>query len=390
MYMSVEFIKKNGFSIKPDKLSDTSRTLINKIVNQILLGQDSWKTNQTYREYRLGQDEFPKDVDFYHIVDEIRTEIEMFSKIGKKYSFIIGSRTFTIFAIYPYNPSMRISPTNIYKMLDENVIKMYIWLYVATQFIQGSECSPQLTIYLYLTDHKKKIPKKSGEPLSEIHANTGFTMACPTVSNNIYIYRREEWFKVFIHETFHSLGLDFARMPEEIANREIFKMFSISCDLRFYEAYTETWAEIIHAIFVSMTPPSRVLESALNDERMFSLFQKTKLLKHHKMDYRELCSVSSQKRYNEKTAVFSYYFLKSIMMFYYNEFIEWCVENNGGTFAFKKTPANIISLTRFIKSHYNRQDYKENIENFEKWFSKNSHKDMIEMKSLKMSVSTME
>ena len=384
----LEFIKRNiGPSMKPEKLSLKAKELVDKIVSKIMMGQDSWKLNQTYREHRLT--EFPKGNLFYSIVREIREEIERFSKIGKEYSFTIGRRTFTIYAIYPYETGIRISPEKIYKMLDESVIKMYIWLYVVCDFIgEQSTCSPQLTIYWYLTKQSKKIPEINGELIDEINANTGFTMACPSVANSIYIYRREEWFKVFIHETIHSFGVDFAQMPEDKVNRAIFQIFGVQCDLRLYEAYTETWAEIINAIFVCMTPPPEVVENALNNERMFSLFQKTKVLDHQQIKYRELCVPSiHRKKYAERTPVFSYFIIKSILMFHYNDFIEWCVENNRGTFVFQKTDTNVGGFIEFIRSHYQSPRYIEATEQYDKWFSQNRHKKDIHMNSLRMSVS---
>jgi hypothetical protein len=388
MNPSIEFIKRNiGKWMKPEKLSLKAKELVNKIVSKILMGQDSWKINQTYREHRLT--EFPKGDHFSHIVGEIREEIEKFSKIGKEYSFSIGRRTFTIYAIYPCSPGIRISPEKIYKMLDESVIKMYIWLYVVCAFIgEQSTCSPQLTVYWYLTKRSKNMPEMYGEVIDEINANTGFTMACPSVANAIYIYRREEWFKVFIHETIHSFGVDFAQMPEEKVNRAIFQMFGVHCDLRLYEAYTETWAEIINAIFVCMTPPPELVENALNNERMFSLFQKTKVLGHQRIKYRELCTAStSRTKYAERTPVFSYFIIKSILMFHYNDFIEWCVENNRGTFVFQKTDANVGGFIEFIRSHYQSPRYITANDHYDKWFSQNRHKKDIHMNSLRMSVS---
>ena len=388
MNLPLEFIKRNiGKWMRPEKLSLKAKELVNKIVSKILMGQDSWKVNQTYREYRLT--EFPKGDHFFHIVGEIREEIENFSKIGKEYSFTIGGRSFTIYAIYPYSPGVRISPDKIYKMLDECVIKMYIWLYVVCSFIgEQSTCSPQLTVYLYLTKKSKKMPEMYGGVIDEINANTGFTMACPSVPNSIYIYRREEWFKVFIHETIHSFGVDFALMPEEKVNQDIFKMFGVRCDLRLYEAYTETWAEIINAIFVCMTPPLELVENALNNERMFSLFQKTKVLSHQQIKYRELCMAQpSRKKYSERTHVFSYFIIKSILMFHYNDFIEWCVENNSGTFVFQKTDTNVGGFIEFIRNHYQSPRYIEATDHYAKWFSQNHHKKDIHMNSLRMSVS---
>jgi len=377
----IEFIKKNiGPSLIPKKISGKSKALINKITDQILLGQDSWEHRRKYREHVLGEDEFPKGVDFEYIDPEIREEIERFSKVGKKYSFIVGGRAIVIYAVYPY--SGVIHKTAIYKMLNESVKKMYIWLYAGSHFAP-TECSRELTVYWYLTDKKKVLPEIDGEPIRSLHANTAFTFACSPVPNNIYIYRKEEWFKVFIHESFHSLGLDFAKMSEEIANSYIFKIFKVDCDLRFYEAYTETWAEIINVIFICMENPGLIFEILMNNERMFSLFQKTKILNHQKMKYRSLLSKNN---YKEETPVFSYYILKSIIIFFYDDFIEWCVDNNRGSISFNKTPENIKSLVSFIKTRFENPEYLKSIDEFERWFSTNGHKDTDEMETLRMSI----
>ena len=377
----IEFIKKNiGPSLIPKKISDKTKALINKIADQILLGQDSWMSRRKYSEHVLGDDEFPKGVDFEYIDPEIREEIERFSKIGKKYSFIVGGRTINIYSVYPYSGA--INKIAVYKMLDESVKKMYIWLYAGSHFAP-TDCSRELTVYWYLTDEKKVLPEIDGEPIGSLHANTAFTFACSPVPNNIYIYRKEEWFKVFIHESFHSLGLDFAKMPEDIANTEVFKIFKVDCDLRFYEAYTETWAEIINVLFVCMENPGSVFEILMNNERMFSLFQKTKILSHQKIKYRGLLSKNS---YKEETPVFSYYILKSIMMFFYDDFIEWSIDNNRGSIEFNKTPENIKSLVSFIKERVENPEYLKSIDEYEGWFSHNGHKEGREMETLRMSV----
>jgi hypothetical protein len=337
--------------------------------------------NPTYQEYVLT--EFPKDADFYHIVDEIREEIEMFSKIGKKYSFKIGSRPIVIYAIYPYNK--RVDRGKTYKMLDESVQKMYCWLFAATHFAP-KECSRELVVYWYLTDQKKRIPKKGDTTIDEVHANTAFTRACPTEANSIYIFRKEEWFKVFIHETFHSLGMDFAAMSDQYAKKAIFDIFPIQCDLRFYEAYTETWAEIINVLFVCIEKRGefsyKTVEAFLENERMFSIFQKIKILQYNKMKYEDLFSPST---YKENTNILSYYILKSIFMFFCNDFIEWCAQKNKGTIAFKKTPLNIVFLVNFVKSKYDYPTYLYTIREMEKWFSKKENKG-FEMGTMRMSI----
>jgi hypothetical protein len=378
------FLKKLPIEIPKEHLSPLARIFIDKIIHQIHLGQNAWKTNTSYKEHVLGSDEFPKGTHFHHIVDEIREEIETFRKIGKQYSFVIGARTFTIYVIVPYKS--RIIAKRVYDYLDECVKKMFIWLHVATHFAPV-ECSRELSIYWYLTGHQKRLPTSRGAPVDEQHANTAFTMACPVdTANGIYIFRKEEWFKVFIHETFHSLGLDFARMPEEVANGALFSIFPVRCDYRFYEAYTETWATILHALFMSMESRGSIypkLEECLQKERMFSLFQKAKLLKHHQFKYQHLCSERTAGRYKENTQAFSYFILKSIMLFHCNDFIEWCAHKNKGTIAFKRLASNVLSLVDFVRKNHKDSEYTEALESMENWVSNSRYKGP-EMETMRM------
>ena len=46
-----------------------------------------------------------------------------------------------------------------------------------------------------------------------------------TEENNIseiIIFRNEEWFKVFVHETFHLFGVDFSNMSNLKKSKDIF------------------------------------------------------------------------------------------------------------------------------------------------------------------------
>ena len=72
--------------------------------------------------------DFPKGKNYSNVVQEIKEEFENQSKIGKQYSFTIGSRNFNIYLIKPITSSQ--NPPSIYKMLDKMVYRMYIWLYI--------------------------------------------------------------------------------------------------------------------------------------------------------------------------------------------------------------------------------------------------------------------
>jgi hypothetical protein len=257
-----------------------------------------------------------------------------------------------------------------------------------------------------MTNHKKRLPEIDNKPLDEIHANTAFTFACPLNANEIYVFRNEEWFKVLIHESFHCFGLDFAKLPEEEVEKKMFSIFPVECDLRFYESYTEIWAEIINVIFVSVNSYpcreskidihrlSKIIENHLYNEQIFSLFQCSKVLHHLGLKYRELYETTDHavllrhERYRENTHVFSYYILKCILMFHYNDFIEWCIKNNNSSIQFTKTQENINKLFEFIKEKYNSVEYLRTIEIFENWFSKEGNKTaQMEMETMRMSIS---
>lgn len=378
------FLKKLPIHLSHEHLSPLSHIFMDKIIDQINLGKNAWKTSRSYKENILGQSDFPKGIHFHYIVDEIREEIENFRKIGKQYSFIIGERTFTIYIIVPYQT--RVVAKKVYKYLDECVKKMFIWLYVATHFAPG-ECSRELVVYWYLTGHQKRLPSSKGATLDKEHANTAFTIACPVgEANGIYIFRKEEWFKVFIHETFHSLGLDFARMPQEAVNKKLFLIFPVRCDFRFYEAYTETWATILHSLILAMESRGSIypkLENYLQKERMFSLFQKAKLLNHHNFKYEHICSASSAGRYKENTNVFSYFIIKSIMLFHYNDFIEWCAHKNKGVINFKRGPSNVLSLVEFVSKNHKEVKYTKALGSIENWVSNSPYKGP-EMETMRM------
>ena len=390
------------------QLSELSKILIGKILHQMELAINSWKINETFAHHKLSSGEtFPKGRDFDYIIPKIKDSFENLEKIGKTYSFRIGSRNFHIHIIQPIYPYRRLNHTKTYELFDQMIEQIYIWVYVASYFSE-SKCSPDLSIYIYLTDLKKSIAELNREsPISREHANTAFTMACPVGrENEITIFRKEEWFKVLIHETFHSLGLDFATLPEEPAINAMFSIFPIKCDLRLYETYCESWAEIINVLFVcvkkyrhtddsvnlQMPKLVKMIENGMHTERIFSLFQSVKVLKHYNLTYTDLYYITGsaknrKRQYTEKTSVFSYYILKSIVLFYYNDFIEWSSVHNRGTIQFKKIQGTILKFVEFIKQKYNLPDYLESVRIMEEWFSNKIDIDEFIQTTLRMSVS---
>jgi hypothetical protein len=245
--------------------------------------------------------------------------------------------------------------------------KIYIWLTVISQFA-STTCVKTLYVYIYLTHEKKKLPADPNIALGRTNANTAFTTSC-TSNTEIHLYREEEWFKVFIHETFHSYGLDFSTMDNGPANKKINQIFGITGDVRLYESYTEVWAEIIHICFLvhfeMVNAPKwenvdnfvSKIRDILIYEITFSLLQCAKVLKHSGLTYEDIAkqdSVSKQRvanLYKEETPLFSYYIVKSILLFFINDFVKWTMIHNRGSFNFQKTQQNVDAYIRFIQTH---------------------------------------
>ena len=272
--------------------------------------------------------------------------------------------------------------------------KMLFWFYLLN-IHASSKCSQTIIIYIYLSSLKKELPSHSSITIDQNHANTGFTSNC-SVNSEIVIFRKEEWFKVFLHESFHNFNLDFSDMNINHINKQILQLFPLAnSEVTAYEAYTEFWAEIMNAAILGITVVEGVVtpmtphfdkigspipkfneflqtcEFIINCERNFGMYQLVKVLKHMNLTYNDLIKreeITDHKRnwsdnpdhkrnwYKENTNVLSYYILKNVLLNNYNEFLEWCSKNNTNTFQFVKTEEHLQMFYKFIEKYYKSKD----------------------------------
>jgi hypothetical protein len=242
---------------------------------------------------------------------------------------------------------------------------MLIWLHILNEYA-SKECSAELDVYLYFTSLKKFLPETNVSVLSQNNINTAYTTTCPRISD-IVIFRQEEWFKVFMHETFHNFALDFSDMNIQKCTQYILSIFPIKSEVNLYEAYAEFWAEFMNSLFCSYfelrdkNDANEFLENAkyfLNFERAFGFFQLVKTLDFMGLTYTDLYSRSPASvaarnlLYKEKTSVFSYYVLNLVLFNNFQGFIAWCDTNNLSLLQFKKTNANLDGFCHFIEKNY--------------------------------------
>jgi hypothetical protein len=292
--------------------------------------------------------------------DIIRNHIDHLAASELTYTFSLFGREIKIIFI--------VEDTNVELHLDtyhKYVDSMILWLYILNEY-SSKTCSNTLVVYLYFTSLEKKLPASNISILDEMNINTAFTTTCPRDSE-IVVYRKEEWFKVFIHETFHNFALDFSDMNNDAAHKCILSIFKVVSDVNLYESYTEFWAEIMNALFCSFfsikdkTNVDDFLDYSeffINFERTYSFFQMIKTLNFMGLTYSDLYSSSQHSSvlrdnlYKENTNVLSYYIIKCILMNNYQGFLEWCKLNNFSLLQFKKTLSNQKEYCKFIEKNY--------------------------------------
>lgn len=277
--------------------------------------------------------------------------------------------------------------TDIILTLSNYIYKIYTWIYMLDS-LSSAKCSKNLELYLYLTPFKKELPDNQMTILDAKHVNTAFTSGCRE-NTQIVLYRSEEWFKVFIHETFHNFGLDFSDMNLSSVNKRIKDIFNMNIEYNLYESYCETWARIINTMFFTYFS---IPDKEKDNQRMFinlfnenmevesrhSLYQFTKILSFLELKYNMVIEKNTNNiticnhLYKENTSVFSYYVICGLLMNNYKDFMSWCYKNNNMLVQFKKTPLNLDKYLDIIQKSSKNNNIKKNIHNIERSFMNGS------------------
>jgi hypothetical protein len=367
-------------------LSQQSKELMlffskNKHLNYV---KQSNKTNSIlkdlYNEIIEANNYIKKQIKYKYTIKKILTAIQITKPQNfnaKSFPEIVRNHIDeTMMSEICYSFSLYDRNVKVYFIVENDDIELHIeqynkyiepiatWLYILNMYA-SKECARNLTIYFYFTSLEKNLPQSNIHILDEIHINTAFTTTCPSDSE-IVVFRKEEWFKVFIHETFHNFGLDFSMMNNDIINQYIMSIYKVNSEVNAYEAYTEFWAEIMNAIFCSYYATTNHdineflsnFEFYINFERTYSLFQLVKTLDFMGLQYKDLYSNTKQSTilrenlYKENTHVLSYYIIKTVLINNYQGFLSWCKLNNLSLLDFKKTIGNQKQFCKFIEKNY--------------------------------------
>ena len=395
------FIKKEFGSHFILENNQIPQKFIQNILSELQIANDAWK-KENIKHIDISSAPLPKGDSFAHISEEVRTVIETRKKMGREYRFSIDTQQIVLYLVYPFasdDPIQSMSQAKIDVFFKDCLHKIYLWLHIANKQ-KPPTCSQQLNIYIYFTELFKVLPEKKREPIGEKHANTAFTTSCMP-STNIHVYREEEWFKVFIHESFHCLGFDFShsRVLSESAKKQVLSIFPVISDVNLFETYCETFAEIINVIFyVYLNYKNENLEKNIQRveryimyERVFSCFQCAKVLHFYGLTYEDLYKKDNKSQqlrtqYDEDTNVLAYYVIKSIYMTHLPAFFHWFSKNNQNSFIFKETQENINAYCNIIQLYHSDPHFLKMIGYMESWLSAHSGENTLETKTLRMTV----
>jgi hypothetical protein len=346
----------------------------------------------------------------------------------------------------------------------QSVLKIYTWLKVLSKY-SDVECGKNLECFFYFTPFKRNLPSHSDSDtpsnmyhysdsveddvyeagkgsgvIGASHVNGGLSNVCQP-DGHIIVYRKEEWFKVFIHETMHNYGLDFSVLDDIlVSNKKLQSIFSIQTDIKIFESYCETWARVMNVFFESYFEVNRhslslftplctrkktihnihnihknhkhhvvsvknktgfkdkkerfltIFYDNMQHEAVFSIFQCVKILNYMGLDYNIISNCNDtnyivvKKLYKENTNVFAYYVIVSILIGNFNNFILWCIDNNTNLFQFKKKPSSVDDFIAFISKNYKNNDLLKMIVSMEKRLETRTHNDELLLNTMRMSV----
>ena len=304
------------------------------------------------------------------------------------YSFLVCKKKITLIFF---------SNNKDYKYIQICFKKVILWLHIVVKY-GNFKCSKRLLIKIYLLDFKKILPDCESKVLDVVNVNSAYSSVC-TEEGEIVLYRKEEWFKVFIHETFHAFGLDFNFNQNSLIKNKLLKLLNIDSKMYVFETYTEVWATILHISCICFELEKNISQYMFNNyfnyflriEQNHSILQSIKILHFMNLKYEDLIknnkiTMLKKHLYKEKTNIFNYYILKSICLCNINDFLNFCYNNNSNLLNFEPFNKNYLIFEKYLLSILKSEETKKIFNEGEKIYLNNKNNNFYFNKSLRMTI----
>lgn len=197
-------------------------------------------------------------------------------------------------------------------------------------------------ISLFYGEQKKYLSEIKKKPICSDNVNSGASIK----KELVHIWRKEEFYKVLIHELVHYFGVDFY-ISDSIykkLNKHFNGLFTIEGIDRVNESYTEILAIVIHSCLYSVLK-NIDFTNIFCYELLFSYFQVGKILNHFEcLSYEDI----SKTTFIQKTSAFSYYIIKCMFMVNLKKILDFWEENDFTILKSESIQSNYYELYKDI------------------------------------------
>lgn len=228
---------------------------------------------------------------------------------GHKFSTTIGGRRATLrFWQYAHHPVPLAE-------IRRQARLCFVWLLMLVPCNRGRAGSKSCVCDFLLLPDKRQYPSGPEEPVDKQHCNGGVSYLGPEHAQ-FCVYRQEELFKVFVHETFHAFAAHgtFPRGREA----ELLSGLHTRIGVEYCEVYGEAWARIILVLF------------SRGDDGVQGVQEGLRVESEHgwKGCLCVLPRVAAHADKRQPTAAFEYYCLAGAVMNRHDAFLGWCARHN--------------------------------------------------------------
>jgi len=278
--------------------------------------------NSTFRDQKIYKAVMPRkwsesypgrvsDDDIVHDGHQNRFDIELFHEVVRGVGFpeILDS----IFEQMSYYSKYKIDHSTFWvysssftesSPIIADVFKAYKMM---MELASPSMKNREYVFHLFLVDNPKTYTTFSGEIVgTPSNINSG-----RAIGNKVFIWRKEEICKVFIHEMIHLLKLDLGSY-RTMVNRKFSNILNVtftSSSVRsLHEAFTETLAKIIYANFLASMRNTE-FDYEFEQEVMWSLNQSARILYLNGVK-----NVIDNFTLEQNTFMYEYYVLHALFM----------------------------------------------------------------------------